>query len=198
MTANFIYYSSINKHYTYVNNSVKNHPELAKELFVVQHKYDGSNFQVLFSKNEPVKFASRNEMLNEEKKFFGWKNIIPRVEADVLKKVQNFLDKSDLKTINLFGELYGSAVNKRIMYEENSVLNLKLFDVYFNGIVQSPKFFYEWTEKLEIPKVFLVETMTDEPVTLQAALEFDTESVKTKCGDIIEGNLCSLFNIIFL
>ena len=63
----------------------------------------------------------------------------------------------------------------------------KFFDVYFDEVLQSPGFFYEWAAKVGIPEDNLVETLTKEPITLDEALKFDTNSVKTKCDDIIEG-----------
>lgn len=184
----FIQYSSIENHFSkYVDSMRSKYPELDRELFVVQQKYDGSNFQVIFSKNEPVEYASRNKLLSENDKFFGYKKILPSLQG-IRKKVQDFLNSSEYETINLFGELYGSAVIKRIKYDEDRELDVKFFDVYFDRVVQSPKSFNEWARTVGIPDEFIVEHMTKEPVTLEQALSFDLDSVKTKCDDIIEGN----------
>ena len=190
-SAEFIQFSSIENRYNhkYVKGNLNRHPELGKQLFVIQHKYDGSNFQILFTKNDNIQYASRNKMLTGDEKFFGYKKILPKINENVLQKVQDYLNKSsEFRTINLFGELYGSPVNKRIKYEEDCELRIKFFDVYFNNVIQSPKFFYEWTKAIGIPEDLIVETMTKCPVTLEDALKFNTKSVKTKCDDIIEGN----------
>ena len=183
----FIHYTSIENHYSnYVDEMRSRYPDLEKQLFVVQQKYDGSNFQLIFSRNEPVKYGSRNKLLSENDKFFGYKKILPRLE-DIRNKVQNFLINSEYQSINLFGELYGKAVIDRIQYDTDSELAIKFFDVYFDNVIQSPKDFSGWTEAIGIPKEFIVEHMTEHPVTLNEALSFDLNSVKTRCDDIIEG-----------
>ena len=75
----FIHYTSIENHYSnYVDEMRSRYPDLEKQLFVVQQKYDGSNFQLIFSRNEPVKYGSRNKLLSENDKFFGYKKILPK------------------------------------------------------------------------------------------------------------------------
>lgn len=184
----FIKYTSIENTYNekYLKGRLIRYPELIKRMYIMQHKYDGSNFQIIFKKNEPVKYASRNKLLVEGEKFFGYKTFLPNIKG-VEETVQKFLENSEFEEVNLYGELYGSKVNGRIKYESEAGLNIKFFDVYFDRVVKSPEFFYEWTKKLEIPEKFIVETMTPNPVSLDDCLKFDTSSVKTNCDDIIEG-----------
>ena len=193
----FIKYSSINNSYNtkYMNYHLNRNPQLSKELFIMQHKYDGSNFQIIFHKSGQIKYASRNKLLEENEKFFGYKNYMPKL-AQVIKNVQNYLENSTKETINLFGELYGSAVIKRIKYEKDSPLNVKFFDVYFDDSIQTPKTFYEWVKEIEIPDEFLVETF-GEPALLEDCLKFNTESIRTKCDDKIEGVVIKPYSYLF-
>lgn len=194
----FIHYTSIENHYSnYVDSMRSKYPQLDQELFVVQQKYDGSNFQMIFSKNEPVEYASRNKLLSENDKFFGYKKILPSLNG-IRKKIQDFLNNSEYETINLFGELYGSAVIKRIKYSQDRELEVKFFDVYFDEVAQSPKDFSAWTKTVGIPEDLIVEQMTTGPVTLAQALSFDLNSVKTKCDDIIEGDNCYNIRLIIM
>lgn len=196
-------YSSIENSYNdkYLRTKLRRHPELTKQSYIMQHKYDGANFQIIFQKKNPVQYASRNKLLIEGEKFFGYKNVLSSIQG-VEAKVQEFLENSEYDEINLFGELYGDNVQNRIKYESNSALNIKLFDVYFDKVLKSPKFFYEWTKKLEIPEKLVVETMTPGPVSLDECLQFDTSSVRTNCDDIIEGKMNFFVNnirqVIFL
>lgn len=183
----FIKYNSIihNSNKNLIESILKHNKDLLECEFIVQHKYDGANFQVIFSKNSTdIKFASRNQVLNENSNFFNYKKIISLdYYQDIFKRIQDYLNNSKyIESINLFGELIGDHINKRVKYGTQSEYGLIFFDVYFNTTLQSPKTFTLWADNLALPRV---ETYMIEK--LDACLKYPLSIVKTQTGDQIEG-----------
>lgn len=180
------YFSIINKTKTKeIDYVLDKHPEYLSETYIVQHKYDGANFQIVFEKNAAQpKFASRNCVLRETDKFFNYKEVVGAPEyAEMLRRVQEWLDRGpDCKTVNLFGELYGNDINKRVKYFEQKENRIVFFDVFFDGKMQSQKTFMTWAENLELSIVdhYLIGTYDE-------CLKFDGSNVKTSEGSTIEG-----------
>lgn len=169
-------------------------PEYLTEKFIVQHKYDGANFQIIFQKNtKEFKFGSRNLLLEQGDNFFNYKEIIKMPEyVEMLQNVQKYLDSSEsLNEINLFGEIYGNGVQNRIKYfseDPNSKCNKKMvfFDVYFNGELQTQKNFIKWAAEMKIPVVdtYLIDSFDE-------CIKFDPAKIRVELngekGDQIEG-----------
>ena len=153
--------------------------------YVVQHKYDGSNFQIMFIKFDnciKIKFASRNRIL--EKDFNNHFCITKDKEhVDFFENIRNFLKSSKYTTINLYGEIYGH-VQKRIKYIDLLEMNkIKYFDVVFDGgKYECAKFFMKWANEMKIPTV---ETFFQG--TLEECINFDISIPKSPFGDAIEG-----------
>jgi Rnl2 family RNA ligase len=184
----FIHYSSIENHTNakYIKKFFEHHPECLNEDFIVQHKYDGANFQIIFTKNpKEIKFASRNLILDEYSKFNDYQNVIKEEKyQNLIKNIQNFIDENeDIENINLFGEIYGYRVCNRARYSSDKTRNsFKFFDVYFNGHKKAAKFFLEWSDKMGIPIVetFLIGKFDE-------CVNFDVTNKTTSEGDLIEG-----------
>jgi hypothetical protein len=192
----FITYSTITNYYNTkdIDYFQTENPEFAKCQFVVQHKYDGSNFQVIFEKNtennnevRPFRFASRNCILEEHENFNNFKSLIVK---DPYKKMlenvkKHFAATPDLTCLNLYGEIYGKVI-KRINYyapgEDQTENKLVFFDAKFNERSKSTKFFTEWAKEMEIPVVetYLIGSYDE-------CLEVDVSQFKTAAGDQIEG-----------
>ncbi|CAF0893427.1 unnamed protein product [Brachionus calyciflorus] len=169
----------------------KKHPEYWTKKFICEHKYDGSNFQIILSKvlNEETKtnelvisYASRNCVLTEDQDFNNFRTILKEdIHVKALENVKKYFLESDLKCLNLFGEIYGK-VQKRIKYDLDNRNKLVFFDVVFDEMYQNSKFFFEWAKKMELPVVeyFMIGSFEE-------CMAFDVKSVKTQAGDSIEG-----------
>jgi hypothetical protein len=192
----FITYNSITNHYKTkeIDYFMNEKPEFAKCQFVVQHKYDGSNFQIIFEKDvengnqvQPVRFASRNCILEEHENFNNFKGLIVKDPyKTMLENIRKFFAEStELTNLNLYGEIYGNVI-KRINYygpgEDKTENKLVFFDAKFNEKSKTTKFFTEWAKEMGVPAVdtFLVGT-------LEECLAVDVSQFKTIAGDQIEG-----------
>jgi hypothetical protein len=140
----FIQYDSISNHTDKrtLNEFLDANPDFLNEKYIVEHKYDGSNFQVIFTKNstEPPTFASRNQILTDSDKFFNYKQVVKSPKyKEMFDKVQLYLNSNaNIETINLFGELYGQ-VQDRVKYFDARENRIIFFDVYFDQEVQTQK-----------------------------------------------------------
>ena len=157
------------------------------DIYVAQHKYDGSNFQIMFTKFDDfikINFASRNKILTEEQDFNQHRSITTdAVHEEFFENIKKFLKSSKYTTINLYGEIYGH-VFKRIKYIEPLERNkIKYFDVVFDGgKYENAKFFMNWANQMKIPTV---ETFFQG--SLEECINFDFNGKKTPFGDDIEG-----------
>jgi hypothetical protein len=192
----FIGYNSITNHYQTreIDRFVLRYPDFAKCQFEAQHKYDGSNFQIIFEKDpedknkiKPICFASRNCILEDDQDFNGFKSLILKDPyKTMLEKVSKFFaDSSNLKILNLYGEIFGNVI-KRVDYyapgEDRSENKMLFFDVKFNNVTKSAKFFTEWAKEMGIPVVetFLIGSLDE-------CLALDINQFKSAGGDQIEG-----------
>lgn len=193
----FIQYESISNHTDKrsIDEFFENNPDFLKEKYIVEHKYDGANFQVIFNKSvDPEKksspvFASRNCILGEGDKFFNYKNTVklPKYKL-IFENIQTYLENSNLASINLFGELYGS-VQDRVKYFDEKENKLIFFDVYFDSVLQTKKDFIEWGKKLNLDIVehYLIGT-------LEECMAFEVKSIITDHGTLIEGVVIKPFD----
>jgi hypothetical protein len=183
-------YGKINN---FLENKIKPNAHFLNETFIVQHKYDGSNFQIIFEKNSSKQaFASRNFILAEDALFNDFQTIIKREKYKILiENIQKYLNESNnLLQINLYGELYGK-VFKRVRYSENTENEIIFFDASFDSKLIPQQSFIEWSHKMEIPIVetFFIGKLYD-------CVKFDTSKIKTSLGDLIEGVVIKPYNEI--
>ena len=178
-------------HYGQILNSYDKKTHWMKKLtnkFIVQHKYDGCNFQIIFSKevDKPtinIQYASRNRILSPDEKFYDYVETVRKYQ-NVIDNVSRYLaENSDLQSINLYGEMYGHVLT-RIAYNklDPKTNNLIFFDVLMDGDKQCPKVFIEWATKMNIP---IVETFLIG--SIDQCLQFDVENVSSDCYNMIEG-----------
>jgi hypothetical protein len=208
----FIKYSSIDTYATAEGNRLRgSEPSRKHHQFIVQHKYDGCNFQIIFEKAskydaadssssssviKPIQFASRNRILDEHEEFNDYQTLVAK--AYVKRVIENvtryFIDSPHLTSINLYGELYGK-VCKRVSYfapsdDKSGVENeLIFFDVKFNQVLKNVKFFLEWAKEMEMPAVetYLIGTFEE-------CVAVDVTQYKTVTGDHIEGVVIKVFS----
>ena len=204
----FLSYNSIVNHYNEkeIDFFIKNNSDYLKADFVAQHKYDGSNFQIIFEKKstemtgddskvfKPIQFGSRNCLLEENENFNNYKSVIKKEPfIKMLSNIEKYLNENpDLQSINLYGEIYGKVI-KRINYyapdESQADNKLIFYDVKFNEIKKTTKFFMDWAQQMEIP---VAETFLKG--TYEEVLAIDVKKYKTVAGDQIEGVVIKPFD----
>jgi hypothetical protein len=132
-----------------IDTWVKQVPNFKSLKYVAQQKYDGCNISFEFCKGKPYNLFSRNQKLGNGADFNGIRNILQRPEyIKLIKTIQEWLELSnEINVINLYGELYGPGIQKRINYKSNKI---KFFDVFFNTRLQSAFDFDTWMSTLKI------------------------------------------------
>jgi len=125
------------KKYTSIENSyrtkevlmIKN-SEFYDEKFCVTEKIDGANFSALVDKDGNVEYAKRSGVLKEDENFYNWEQIPDKYEES-FKKIGTFLcSQNNCKAVQIFGELYGNRVQKRVKYlPEDSTNEFIMFDI---------------------------------------------------------------------
>ena len=174
-----------------IKDFFEKNPDYATKQYIVEHKYDGSNFQVILTKEYidensipivKIEYASRNCVLGPSDSFNNYKGILSEdIHKKALENIKNYLIESNLNSINLFGEIFGN-VQKRIKYDLDGKNKILYFDVVFDGMYQNTKLFFDWAKKMGLPVVesFMIGTFED-------CLNFDLNKCKTEAGDLIEG-----------
>lgn len=189
----FLSYKSIpNQHNDKeIREFFKFNPDYATKQYIVQHKYDGSNFQIIFIKETDednstceikIQYASRNCILEPGNSFNNFRAILDEeIHHKAIENIKNYLKESNIQTINLFGEIYGN-VQKRIKYDLDGKNKILYFDLVLDGVYQNAKFFIEWAKKMGLPIVECFMTGS-----FEECLNFDLDTCKTEAGDCIEG-----------
>lgn len=172
----YVKYTSIENHYQdkYINGLLLNIVGIEDMLFQITEKFDGSNFQIEITKNS-VRYGKRSTWLAEDESFYDWQTIVRQTKVmKFIEAAQSYL-KNKTDQINIYGEIFGPAIQKRIQYGANK--DIRFFEMKINGLWKSPKFMEEFmTElnsfELHTPILGIVKG-------LEAALEFNTE-ISTK------------------
>ena len=185
--SNFIKYPKIENSYQdkHIFKSFKFEPNLYHTNWVVEHKLDGSNLQIIIDENGH-RFASRNQLIGNT---FQGVNLTDLIEkSGLLSKLKELFEGFHMTSLNVYGELYGSRIQKRIQY---GPVNYKIIDIAVDGSMMSPE-----QRDLLIPDEYNIEhfLITD---TLEKALEFDinTSSALIENDDLIEGVVIKPFSI---
>ena len=139
----FLIYPSIKNHNTIsrgLNSFLEKNLIKIDDKFIVQHKYDGSNFQIIFEKKDSIsiKFASRNHVLEENSDFNQHKTLVKfEPYVGMIENIkQFFIEQTELTSINLYGEIYGNVITRVTYYAPNESRQknkLIFFDVKFNN-----------------------------------------------------------------
>jgi Rnl2 family RNA ligase len=162
------------------------HPELDAERYVVTEKIDGSNFQLIFTKGEKLGLGSRNNEIGEMDKFFNFQEAVLKDCAEHIEKLQAFVDKSpDIDVINLYGELYGAGVQRRIQYSDKQ--HFLPFYIMVDGRPVSYADAREIMDEAGIDPFWWVPIL-ELDVTLDYALAIDVESLDTLVPYDMDGN----------
>jgi hypothetical protein len=168
-------------------------PNLLDIDYIGQLKYDGSNVSIEFKKNQDFKIFTRNNRLGGNGDFMGFREILSKPKYQVfLNKIQAWLDIHNiLQSINLFGELYGPGVQKRINYGKERAI--KFFDVYFDSKLQSVAELNNLFKQLDaldfLVEILLKDVCFKEMINLAEKISNSTD---------IEGFVIKPLNYVFL
>ncbi len=162
-----LHYPSIENHYNKKNLDfwLNKHPELKNISCVAQQKYDGSNLGIEITEDNKVNFYSRNQQINDKSSFYGLEKALFNINFNFLSEtiIKWKSNNPEIKTVHLFGELYGPGIQKRIHYGTEK--RIKFFDVFFNRKIQTPFYFREWMKQLNFSDVlveyFLIGTLEE-------------------------------------
>ena len=167
----FLKYRSIENHYrqNFIDSFKERFPLLENETFVIQEKIDGSNFSICFEPNKPIRYASREQLVDN---FFQGVMIDELIATnedlkEIISAIQICADENKVN-INLYGELYSDKINKRVKY---GAPGLRFFDVTVDGKYMTQYELGVWftgREHLLVPCLGIAQT-------LDLALAFNTE-----------------------
>ena len=164
-------------------------PELDGQDYVITEKIDGSNFQLIFTKGKDLRFGSRNNELDITDNFFDFQNAVLVQYADNIEMLQEYVDTChDVDQIQLFGELFGGGIQRRINYgPEKQYLP---FHMKVDGLPMSYDDAWKVMSTAGIDSGWWVPTLST-PSRLDIALSVNVEGVETHAskGDNLTGNL---------
>ena len=119
----FVRYSSIEN--TYRDKAIDACHQLAIKDWVALEKVDGANFSFIVNEDNNLTVASRNGLIEQSPDgfydFFGCTDVVNKY-AEKMKKLSAFIGKP----IRVYGELYGSGIQKRIPYGDKDFI---IFDI---------------------------------------------------------------------
>lgn len=162
------------------------YPELHGESYVITEKIDGSNFQLIFTKGEELRFGSRNNELSATSDFFDFQNAVLVQYADNIEKIQDWINfDSEIDELCVFGELFGGGIQRRINYGPDK--KFLPFHMRANG---RPLSFIDSIDILESIDVSWWVPVISMGRVLDSALDCDVEDRVTMIGcDVeLEGN----------
>jgi hypothetical protein len=99
-----------------------------------------------------IRLFTRNQKLGNGD-FLGLRYIFKSMPEyqELIKSVQDWLECSNFKTVNLFGEFYGKRIQNRIDYGKYK--QISFYDVYFDQNLQSASYFSEWLTNIRLVKL---------------------------------------------
>lgn len=137
MSKKFIKFPSLENHYRgkELGYWLDHNPELALEEFIITEKIDGSNFCIVISKDLPVYFQSRNQILTWESSFFDFQQAL-KPHREKIETLQRVVDNEHAwDEIRVYGEIFGEGVQRRIDYGTEKYF--KPFEVWCDGYPKS-------------------------------------------------------------
>lgn len=139
-----------------------------KDKYVITEKIDGANIQFIFENGELTGVASRNQIV--ENNFNGYQDVIKKPEFQVLFEKLKELSKDN--AINIYGEIFGNSVQKRIKYGIEP--QIRFFSISVNNKYCSFKVLQDIVENdcLLVPII----TYTN---TLEESFSFDVDNLKS-------------------
>jgi Rnl2 family RNA ligase len=147
----FIKFPSIDNHYQEGSTKkwVQRFPELPLSKFIITEKLDGSNLQVIITKDE-VQCASRRQMLSISDSFFDYQRTVLVDCKTQIEALQRYIVENNegVEQIHIYGEIFGEGVQKRIHYMKGK--KFLPFEVRLNEKLLSIKEALDLFQSLEI------------------------------------------------
>lgn len=190
----FIRWPSIENSYRekFIGEALEEFPELETCTYIVTEKLHGANMQVFFKSEQPMRVGSRKRFLEPGSRFYKIWDILPEYQHvwDGISYYRTAYASLKDTSIRLFGELFGSKVQKGVDYTPSQEIVGKQY-LHFFGVMWDdelmPPITLDWYATalgffdLLVPKVAIVKG-------LDAALAIDIE-FPTKLNPV-EGNIC--------
>lgn len=133
----FMKYPSLENHYQgkTISMWLQYNPILTETLFIATEKIHGANFSVEFTSDGDVFLSKRSGRIEEGESFYGvrevWAKIAGRFGwANDLAKITRDFTRAPA-SITLFGELFGSNIQKGVDYGPEK--QIRFFDIAVNG-----------------------------------------------------------------
>lgn len=122
-------FPDIENHYRqkFVDGFLHIYPELKDQWYMITEKRDGANLQLIFNPNYiNLSVASRKRIISPEDDFYDVFNVLNNYH-ELIDYIQKLAKTSNMH-INVYGELFGSGIQKRIDYGDDKYF--ELFDIY--------------------------------------------------------------------
>jgi Rnl2 family RNA ligase len=203
----FIKYSEIENSYQqkHIDREFQYNPLLKECRYGVFEKLDGSNLQfIIYPGNytfddmmDSFEIASRSNKLNKESNFQGASlpELIKKY-TPAIKQLQIYANDANVM-LNVYGELYGYGIQKRINYGKEKYLTF--FDMRVNGEYLAQKDFCGIMDHIEY--LTSMNNLYVKPVHIYSSLEEaltinpDFESAFSPTNDHAEGWVIKPWNI---
>lgn len=181
-------YQSIENHYQnkHIKFFLNMYPELERAGYIVEEKLDGANISICINEDNLVRWGKRSSLLDDEQNFMGLESIKPQYNLLINALIEQ-KNINNYKELQIFGELHGPGIQKRINYGDN--LQIKFFDIRVvdkdeNSFYCDPLTFYIVMSDMNMENHLAKRLTFFEK--LEDALNFDTR-IKNEYGSLIEG-----------
>jgi Rnl2 family RNA ligase len=180
-------YNSIENHYQnkHIKFFLNMYPELERAGYIIEEKLDGANISICINEDNLVRWGKRSSLLDDEQKFMGLENIKPYYNSLINALIEQ-KNINNYKELQIFGELHGPGIQKRINYGDK--LQIKFFDIRVvedeNSFYYDPLTLYIVMSDMEMEHHLVKRFMFFEK--LEDALNFDTR-IKNDYDSLIEG-----------
>ena len=175
-------YHEIENHYQnkIINSFIERNPEILNEEYVIEDKLDGSNISIVITK-DTIRWAKRSCLIADDDNFNGLQSIKHEYDT-IINLLQNYVKANDIEVLQVYGEIYGDGIQKRIKYAPGK--HIRFFDIRIDGTPQTPYFLYNLFEQLNAEHLLV--KVYDIVKGLDNSLTFDVNFVNDN-GSYIEG-----------
>ena len=180
-------YQSIENHYQnkHIKFFLNMYPELEEAGYIAEEKLDGANISICINEDNLVRWGKRSSLLDDEQNFMGLENIKPHYNSLINALIRE-KNKYNYKELQIFGELHGPGIQKRINYGDK--LQIKFFDMRViegeDSFYHDPLTFYIVMSDMRMEHHLVKRWMFFK--NLEDALNMDTR-IKNEYDSLIEG-----------
>lgn len=155
-----------------VERWVSRSPEASASRYLVTEKLDGANFQILIDGGGPIRYFSRNKELEISEPFFDWQKTVMQ---DCRKELRALMLHSSFvgATIRVYGELFGSGVQRRIQYLPEGQKKFLPFEIHVDDVRLTQVEMDKLLNLLDMPEWRVPVLATCD--TLEEAVTFDLD-----------------------